>query len=72
MNGQSGCRGVLGCNRWDAEAIGALVRGQVVSALGDAGRVLVVDETGFIEKGEHPVGVAHQYPGKLAASRTTG
>lgn len=34
-----------------------------MEALGDADGVLVVDETGFLKKGEHSVGVARQYSG---------
>lgn len=37
--------------------------GDVVSALGDKDGVLVVDETGFLKKGTHSVGVARQYSG---------
>src|SRR5215469_4216352 len=33
------------------------------SALGDASGVLVVDETGFLKKGTHSVGVGRQYSG---------
>jgi SRSO17 transposase len=32
-----------------------LVRAEVVSKLGDAAGVLVVDETGFVKKGTHSV-----------------
>jgi len=35
----------------------------VVETLGDPSGVLVVDETGFVKKGEHSVGVSRQYSG---------
>jgi len=35
----------------------------VLTALGDADGVLVVDETGFLKKGTHSAGVARQYSG---------
>src|SRR4051795_11590822 len=54
---------VLGRSGWDAEALRDRVLADVIEALGDRDGVLVVDETGFIKKGEHSVGVARQYSG---------
>ena len=54
---------LLGRSRWDADALRDCVRADVIEALGDRDGVLVVDETGFIKKGEHSVGVARQYSG---------
>lgn len=54
---------LLGRSRWDADALRDRVRDYVVAALGDADGVLVVDETGFLKKGRHSVGVARQYSG---------
>ncbi len=55
---------------WDADALRDEVRAYVVEALGCEDGVLVVDETGFLKKGRHSVGVARQYTGTAAASRT--
>ena len=54
---------LLGRSRWDADGLRDRVRADVIDALGDADGVLVVDETGFLKKGEHSVGVARQYSG---------
>ena len=54
---------VLGRSRWDAETLRDEVRDYALEALGDPDGVLVVDETGFVKKGEHSVGVARQYSG---------
>ncbi len=54
---------LLGRSHWDAEALRDRMRAYVIEALGDADGVLVVDETGFLKKGEHSVGVARQYSG---------
>lgn len=54
---------LLGRSRWSAEALRDRVRDYVAEALGDADGVLVVDETGFLKKGAHSVGVARQYSG---------
>jgi SRSO17 transposase len=49
--------------RWDADAVRDDLRAYVVEHLGDPGAVLVLDETGFVKKGEHSVGVQRQYSG---------
>lgn len=49
---------------WDADAVRDDLRGYVIEHLGepDSG-VLIVDETGFLKKGEKSAGVARQYTG---------
>jgi len=54
---------LLGRSTWEADKLRDLVRAEVLTALGDAGGVLVADETGFLKKGTHSVGVARQYSG---------
>lgn len=54
---------LLGRSAWSADALRELVQDYVMAALGDADGVLVVDETGFLKKGAHSVGVARQYSG---------
>lgn len=54
---------LLGRSSWSADTLCERVRGYVVDALGDGDGVLVVDETGFMKKGSHSVGVARQYSG---------
>jgi SRSO17 transposase len=54
---------LLGRSHWDAEALRDEVRTYIVESLGDEAGVLVVDETGFLKKGKHSVGVARQYSG---------
>jgi DDE superfamily endonuclease len=54
---------LLGRSSWQADRLRDLVRTDVLATLGDAGGVLVVDETGFLKKGMHSVGVARQYSG---------
>src|SRR5690348_5354026 len=48
---------------WDADAAQELCRDYVFEHLGAADGVLIVDETGFLKKGDHSVGVARQYSG---------
>src|SRR5918911_2805341 len=48
---------------WDQDAARDLCGDYVIEHLGAADGVLIVDETGFLKKGEHSVGVARQYSG---------
>jgi SRSO17 transposase len=55
---------LLGRANWDADEVRDDLREYVVEHLGDDGSVvLVVDETGFIKKGDKSVGVKRQYTG---------
>ena len=54
---------LLGRAVWDADALRERVRQEVLAVLGDPTGVLVVDETGFLKKGTHSVGVGRQYSG---------
>jgi len=48
---------------WDADAVRDDLREYIAEELGDPNGVLVVDETGFLKKGTHSVGVQRQYSG---------
>lgn len=48
---------------WDEEAMRDDLQAYVIEHLGEAGGILVVDETGFLKKGKKSVGVARQYSG---------
>ena len=54
---------LLGRSLWEADALRDRVRAYVIEALGDEDGVLVIDETGFVKKGAHSVGVSRQYSG---------
>ncbi len=59
-----GTQRVLGGSRWDADAVRNDLRSYVFEHLGDEqSGVLIVDETGFLKKGEKSVGVVRQYTG---------
>ena len=58
-----GMQRLLATADWDADAVRDDLRVYVVDHLGDADAVLVVDETGFLKKGEKSVGVQRQYSG---------
>lgn len=57
---RSGC---WGASRWDADGVRDVVLSYVVERLGEAGAVLVLDETGFLKKGSRSVSVQRQYTG---------
>src|SRR3712207_1297259 len=48
---------------WDADAVRDDLRAYVVEHLGDPDAVLVLDETGFLKKGDKSAGVKRQYSG---------
>jgi SRSO17 transposase len=54
---------LLGRSSWSADGLCERVRRYAVGALADPDGVLVIDETGFLKKGTHSVGVARQYSG---------
>jgi SRSO17 transposase len=59
-----GVQHLLNDARWDADEVRDDLRDYVVEHFGDErSGVLIVDETGFLKKGEKSVGVARQYTG---------
>jgi SRSO17 transposase len=56
-------QGLLGRDRWDADALRDVVRDYVVEHLADDEAMLVIDETGFLKQGTSSCGVARQYTG---------
>lgn len=58
-----GVQHLLGRARWEADAVRDDLRAYVREHLGDPQAVLVLDETGFLKKGQQSAGVARQYSG---------
>src|SRR3954470_24124008 len=58
-----GVQDFLSRMRWDADAVRDDLRAYVVEHLGDPSAVLVLDETGFLKKGNKSAGVQRQYSG---------
>jgi SRSO17 transposase len=58
-----GIQHLLGRARWHAEAVRDDLRASLVEHISDPQAVLVLDETGFLKKGQQSAGVARQYSG---------
>jgi len=58
-----GIQHLLGRARWDVAAVRDALRSYLVQHMGDPHAVLVLDETGFLKKGQQSAGVARQYSG---------
>jgi SRSO17 transposase len=58
-----GMQRLLSTAAWDVAGVRDDLRAYVVEELGTPAGVLVVDETGFLKKGTHSVGVKRQYSG---------
>ena len=58
-----GVQHLLGRAEWDAGEVRDDLRSYVIEHLGDEQAVLVVDETGFLKKGDKSAGVQRQYSG---------
>jgi hypothetical protein len=66
--GPDGMQRLLRRADWDVDGVRGDVRDYVVEHLGDAGGVLIADDTGFLEKGIRSAGVQRRYSG--TAGRT--
>lgn len=58
-----GIQHLLNRSKWSADKLRDDVRAYVVEQMGNPEAVLVIDETGFLKKGNHSVGVQRQYSG---------
>lgn len=58
-----GVQYLMGRADWDPDAVRDDLRAYAIEHLGDAEAVLILDETGFLKKGDKSAGVARQYTG---------
>ncbi|HZK66270.1 MAG TPA: IS701 family transposase [Chloroflexota bacterium] len=58
-----GMQRLLCAAQWDADEVRDDLREYVLDHLGEEGAILVVDETGFVKKGDKSAGVRRQYSG---------
>jgi len=58
-----GMQRLLSTATWDGDGVRDDLREYVMEKIGDPDGVLVIDETGFLKKGQHSVGVKRQYSG---------
>jgi SRSO17 transposase len=58
-----GVQDFLARTRWDADTLRDVLRSYVIEHLADLDGVLVIDETGFLKKGDKSAGVQRQYSG---------
>jgi SRSO17 transposase len=58
-----GFQHLLGRADWDADQLRDTLRTYIIDYLADQAAVGVIDETGFLKKGQHSAGVARQYSG---------
>ena len=54
---------ILGRGRWEADDLRDIVRGYALERLADNDAVFVIDENGFLKRGNASCGVARQYTG---------
>jgi SRSO17 transposase len=64
-----GVQDFLSRARWDADAVRDDLQAYAAEHLGDAGAVLVLDETGFVKKGAKSAGVQRQYTGTAGSPK---
>lgn len=58
-----GMQRLLNTASWDVDGVRDDLRAYVVEEIGTPEGILVIDETGFLKKGRHSVGVKRQYSG---------